>query len=133
MTEEVTTSGTPIFDWSKSDFRFNVPVHFGRGFVSDIGLKTASLVRTIELSKYGTYDYCTLEELGISSDNTIYSINGTIKYNDNIYPLPSPALGISGGYSLSDATKVWISGETVKITVSESWGAARVCIVVNYF
>lgn len=133
ITEEITTSGTPIFEWGKDDFTFNVPVHFGRGFIDNTGLKTASLARTLTMNAAGSYNYCDLSELGISSDNTIYSITGAVNYNGKIYPVPSAALGTAGLENLPDATKLWIDGSTVKMTVGAAWGTARVCLVIMYF
>jgi hypothetical protein len=132
-TDKITSSGTPIFDWGKDDFVFNVPVLFGRGFTNNIGLKTAYFVRSLTMNAAGSYDFCDLSDLGISNDNEIYSITGAISYNGKVYPIPSPAISAAGLNNIADATKFWIDGTTVKITIAAAWGTAAIRILISYF
>lgn len=133
-TESVQSTAIPVFDWGADGFNFNVPVHFGRGFTDDVGLKIASAVRTIDINKAGSFPCWDLAELGITYDNNVYSISGAIAYENKIYPVPSPALSNGvGAYSIVDATKLWIEGDQVYITTGAAWGAVSVRIVIMYF
>ena len=137
---EVTASYMPIFDWGKRDFNFNVPVHFGRGFTSDVGLKTYSESIVLDLSTAGARSFIRLIEKGISHDNTIYSLTGTIipESSGRVYPLPIPALTLGVGdtprYSIEEAARLWINDELeVCITTGAPWGIARINVVIMYF
>ena len=137
---EVTVSYMPIFDWGKRDFNFNVPVHFSRGFTNDVGLKTHSESIVLDLSAAGSYSFSRLIEQGISHDNTIYSITGTIvpESSGRVYPLPIPALTLGVGdtprYSIAEAARLWINEELeVCLTTGAPWGVCRVNIVIMYF
>ena len=133
-TDEVTSTATPIFEWDKHSFTFSVPVHFGRGFTNDTGLKTAAAIRTIDITNAGSFPCWNLAELGITTDNNIYNITGAIAYQNKIYPIPSPALSNGvGAYSIGDSTKLWIEGEQIYLSAGAAWGAVSVRIVIMYF
>lgn len=135
-TDEVTSSAAPIFHWGKNDFTFNVPVHFSRGFTNDVDLKTASFVRTLSLTGAGSFEFGTLDEMGLSGYHEIYSITGTISSEDTgrVYPIPSPPLGnYTGAYNLTDSTKFWIENDKIYITVAAAWGSVPVRLVLMYF
>lgn len=141
--QELSVSAEPLFSWSKSDFKFTVPVHFERGFTDDTGLKTGTISRTLNITTAGRYELCTLEELGIDSTRQIiYAMMGTISYWDDdndlgkIYPVPSPALGsYTGAYILADSTKFYIEDDVVYIVVGGNWTGYYpiVRLVIMYF
>ena len=136
-TTEVYSTAAPIFHWGKNDFAFNVPVHFNRGFTSDVGIKTAYLTKSLSITAAGSYVLCTLDELGISSySNDIYTVLGSITSEDagKIYTIPSPPLGNeTGTYVIGDSTKFYIENDTVYITVGAAWGIASIRLIVMYF
>lgn len=137
---EVTVSYMPIFDWGKRDFNFNVPVHFSRGFTNDVGLKTYSESIVLDLSTAGAHSFIRLIDKGLTHNNTIYSITGTIapESSGRVYPLPIPALTLGVGdtprYSIEEAARLWINEELeVCLTTGAPWGIARINVVIMYF
>lgn len=77
---EQTVAVSPVFDWSKSDFNFNVPVHGAGGFTYDIPVLASGDCN--EILNSGKY------YLGISSTNRPIDINGWLEvqaYDDGNY------------------------------------------------
>ena len=141
LTDMITASAVPVFDWSKNDFNFNVPVHFGRGFTSDVGLKTATNEpRVINIAAAGAHEIGTLSEMGIDYyDQRVYSITGTLyaESSGRTYPLPIPTLTLgvitTPAYSLAEAARLWIEDDTIYLTTGAAWGNVRVYLVLQYF
>lgn len=141
LTDVVTASAIPVFDWGKNDFNFNVPVHFGRGFTSDVGLKTATNEpRVINIAAAGAHAIGTLSEMGIDYyDQRVYSITGTLyaESSGRTYPLPIPTLTLgviaTPAYSLAEAARLWIEEDTIYLTTGAAWGNVRVYLVLQYF
>lgn len=139
--QELSASAEPLFSWSKSDFKFTVPVHFERGFTDSTGLKTAVYNVNVNLNKAGSHPLCDLIDLGIDTNyQIIYSMNGTIAYWDDnleigkIYAVPSPALSNgTGTYSIVDATKFFVEDDVLYLTVGAAWGYVYVRLVIQYF
>ena len=135
--EAVSTTAMPVYEWEKDNFTFNVPVHFSRGFTDATGLKTAVLVRTLNITGPGAFKIGTLSEIGVSYySNEIYTMSGSISNSDNTrtYNVPSPPLGNNTGtFMIGDSVKFWTDYDDIYISVGAAWGIVPVRLVITYF
>lgn len=132
------TTAMPIFDWSKADFKFNVPVHFSRGYTSDVNVKATSFVKSISVETAGNHLLCTRQDLEIhdshfTSDSDIYNISGSMDYGGARYMIPSPNLSEDGTIMDSQVMKFWISGDNIYLVTNSAWGTSvPIRIIVQY-
>lgn len=132
------TTAMPIFDWSKADFKFNVPVHFSRGYTSDVNVKATSFSRSISVETAGNHLFCTRQDLEIhdshfTSNSDIYNISGSMDYGGARYMIPSPNLSEDGTVTDSQSMKFWVSGDNIYLVTNSAWGTnVPIRIIVQY-
>jgi len=130
ITSEYTANINPVFDWSKTDFNFNVPVKFQGETMADMIVEEGSKNGwTYRKFKSGVAE-CWTTVLNTTSFNTTW---GSMYQNDNAMPqltypfdfveVPSEIASLVGGTGYS----AWIYVDSTYRQTNKKTGVYRLC------
>ncbi|MDL2273410.1 hypothetical protein LJC34_02540 [Oscillospiraceae bacterium OttesenSCG-928-G22] len=108
--EDFITMGTPVFDWSKSDFQFNVPVVFNEGAIGAGGnpLFTCDTLSSVAVKVINEEIVPTFTNGSVIYVKFLYSNSATapvLKFNGNQYPVVNPSGGMRSSWTANSITQ----------------------------
>mgnify|MGYP003290047161 CR=1 FL=1 len=129
---EVVASALPIFDWSKNDFNFNVPVRFRNGGLAIQGTNTDGEIVTA-FQPCNTNDNCV-----IGYGNYGKGIGGTNIYGDTVRLISNKSVTVNGA-AIAENKILWsgayymTEGQTANLSENISAQATGIVLVFSRY